>query len=81
VSGYFNAAAVREEFSKIMKRRMEIPAFARHLNEFCDVSRGPALVKEGKPKSFEYRFADALLRPYVVIRGIQDGLIRNGYKI
>lgn len=75
--GFFNRAAVRGPFSAIMKRKMEIPAFARHLNEFCDPDRGPALIKEGKTQSFEYRFAEPLLRPYVVIRGIAEGLLNR----
>jgi Cdc6-like AAA superfamily ATPase len=73
--GYFPAKNVEEPFSQIMERQMKIPHFARHLAEFCDEERGPALVKEGKPKSFMYRFSDALLRPFVVIKGINDGLI------
>ena len=75
--GYFNAAAVKYPFSEIMGRKMEIPAFARHLNEFCDESRGPMLTKEGRAKNYQYRFADPLMRPYVVIRGLGDGLITD----
>jgi Cdc6-like AAA superfamily ATPase len=72
--GYFSAAAVRDPFSVIMRKSTDIPNFARHLQEFCDPSRGPTLIREGKPKSFEYRFSDPLLRPYVLIRGLREGL-------
>jgi hypothetical protein len=72
--GYFNASAVRDPFTDIMGKPKIIPNFARHLQEFCDGSRGPTLIREGKPKSFEYRFADPLLRPYVLIRGLREGL-------
>jgi len=59
----------------LAKKEMEIPHFARHLTEFCTAERGPALLKEGRQRSYVYRFSDALLRPYVVIKGMQDKMI------
>jgi hypothetical protein len=73
--GYFTAKAVKRPFSQIMRKEMDIPHFSRHLAEFCDPERGPPLVKVGRPRSFAFRFSDALLRPYVVIKGMNDGLI------
>lgn len=73
--GYFSAKSVKGPFSQIMKKEMDIPHFARHLAEFCSNERGPALLKEGRQRSFVYRFSDALLRPYVVINGMQDKMI------
>jgi hypothetical protein len=73
--GYFNAADVRSPFSKTMNRDVDIPHFARHLKEFCDDDRGPALVKTGRARSYEYRFVDPLLRPFVILRGISDKMI------
>jgi Cdc6-like AAA superfamily ATPase len=73
--GYFSTKAVKGPFSKIMRKPMDIPHYARHLNEFCNKERGPTLIKEGKPKSYVFRFSDALLRPFVVIKGITDKLI------
>jgi hypothetical protein len=73
--GYFSAKSVKQPFSDIMGKPMDIPHFARHLNEFCDSERGPALIKEGRPKSYVFRFSDALLRPFVVIKGMSDKLV------
>jgi Cdc6-like AAA superfamily ATPase len=70
--GFFNAASIREPFSKILGRAVDIPNYARHIKEFCDPLRGPPLIREGKPKSYEYRFSDPLLRPYVILRGIAE---------
>jgi Cdc6-like AAA superfamily ATPase len=78
--GCFSAKDVRVPFSRIMGKEMDIPHFSRHLAEFCDEERGPPLVKEGKSRSFVFRFSDALLRPYVVIKGMNDGLIANPTK-
>jgi hypothetical protein len=73
--GYFSAKSVKKPFSRIMKKDLEIPHFARHLAEFCSPERGPALLKEGRQRSFVYRFSDALLRPYVVIKGMRDKMV------
>lgn len=75
--GYFNAGDVREPFSDIMGREMKIPNFSRHLKEFCEDHRGPALVREGSAKSYTYRFHDPLLRPYVILSGIATGLYKT----
>ncbi len=74
--GYFAAADVRIPFNRIMNRDdMDIPHFSRHIAQFCKDERGPALIQEGRPKSYQYRFSDALLRPYVVIKGINEKMV------
>ncbi len=73
--GYFNAQAVREPLSRIMNRNYDIPAFARHLDAFCESSRGPALLKEGQSRRYQYRFVIPLMRPFILLKGIADGLI------
>jgi Cdc6-like AAA superfamily ATPase len=72
--GCFIANAVCDPLSAIVGKRREIPSFARHLNEFCNEDRGPALIKTGAPKNYEYRFAESLLRPFVMINGMRDGV-------
>jgi Cdc6-like AAA superfamily ATPase len=73
--GYFRASAIKVPFSTIVGRDMDVFNFAQHLKQFCKPERGPALVRVGKKGSTEYRFDDALLRPYVIIKGKADGLI------
>jgi Cdc6-like AAA superfamily ATPase len=73
--GYFNAASVKVPYSEIVRRDTNVPDFSRHLGEFTKTEKGPALVKEGKPRSYQYRFAEPLLRPYTIVRGVRDGLI------
>lgn len=38
--GYFSATGVRYPMSRLMGKPYEIPAFARHLNEFVELHRG-----------------------------------------
>ena len=73
--GYFNAQAVRAPLSAIMNREYNIPAFARHLDAFCKDNRGPALIKSGERRRYQYRFAVPLMRPFVLLQGIADGRI------
>lgn len=73
--GYFKAVAIKAPFSDIMGKEMDIPNFARHLKEFQDDERGPVLLREGKPKTYEYRFVDPLLKPFSILYGIKDQII------
>lgn len=73
--GYFAAADVRRPLSRIMKKRYDIPSFARHLNAMCEPQRGPVLQKKGMTRNFRFRFLNPLLQPYVIMRGLAEGMI------
>jgi Cdc6-like AAA superfamily ATPase len=70
--GYFSAADIAVAYSNIRKRKASVPDVARQINAFCDKDRGPALSRKGSPKSYEYRFMDPLVRPYAIIRGLNE---------
>lgn len=74
--GMFFAGNVRDAYSKIRGREMQIANYATHLNEFCSPDRGPALIKSGKRKRYQYRFANPLLQPLVVMVGVKDHMIK-----
>jgi Cdc6-like AAA superfamily ATPase len=73
--GYFAAVDVREPMSHIMGRRYEIPAFLRHLADFCREDRGPVLERIGVPRRYRFRFRNPLLQPFVIMRGLAAELI------
>jgi Cdc6-like AAA superfamily ATPase len=75
--GFFGAADVREPLSTITGKPCETASFAGHLEELSTDRRGPVLQKRGTARRFRYRFANPLLQPYVVMRGLSDGLIRQ----
>jgi Cdc6-like AAA superfamily ATPase len=75
--GFFTAADIREPLSAITGKPCETGAFAGHLEELSTDRRGPVLQKRGTPRRFRFRFANPLLQPYVVMRGLSDGLIRQ----
>lgn len=73
--GYFFAGDVRGPYSKIRGRQMDIPNYSTNLSNLCSEERGPALVKTGKPKRFQYRFVNPLLQPLTIMIGANEGLI------
>jgi uncharacterized protein YejL (UPF0352 family) len=75
--GYFAPSDVREPLSSIMRKRYEIPSFARHMNFFCLLARGPVLHKAGVPHGYRYRFVNPLLQPFVVMQGMVEGLVTD----
>lgn len=73
--GYFAAADVRTPLRERTGKQYEIPAFARHLHDFCEPGRGPVLQKSGAKYSTRFRFLDPLLQPYVILKGQATGNI------
>jgi Cdc6-like AAA superfamily ATPase len=73
--GYFSAGSLRAPMSRITGKSVPVSAFARHLNEFASPQRGSVLQKVGQPRKYFYRFTNPILQPYIVLRGIAEGLI------
>lgn len=69
--GFFYATNVTGPLQFITHTAYKIPAFARHLKSFSSATRGPILEKRGRL----YRFVNPMMEPYVILRGIADGLI------
>ena len=76
--GYFTAGAVRAPMTAIMGRPYAIPAFAKHMNEFCSDERGPILDRIGTRRNYRFRFRNPLLPPYIIMSGIAQELINAG---
>lgn len=72
--GFFTAGAIRDPLEVIAGRRIEIRQFARHLSHFLGPERGAVLQREGAPRRWFYRFTDPILQPYVILKGLADGL-------
>jgi len=73
-SGIFSAKDVRDPLRRITKGSYEIQAYITHLDKFSQ-SRGPVLRKGGMKRRFQYKFAEPLMQPYVLMKGLSDGLI------
>jgi hypothetical protein len=55
----------------------DVPAFVRHLKAFCEESRGCILERRGPPRKLQYRFLKPLVEPYIILRGLADGVIKE----
>jgi hypothetical protein len=69
--GFFYATHVTDPLCFITQTDYKIPAFAKHLKAFSSQVRGPILETRGR----QYRFVTPLMEPYVILRGLRDGLI------
>lgn len=59
----------------IPDKEYDIPNYARHLKQLSGEERGNLLYRTGKKRGLRYRFHSPLMRPYIVMRGINDGII------
>lgn len=73
--GYFTQSDVVAPLSKILKKSVSISAFQRHLAEFISEERGPILVRRGEERQFRFRFNEPMIQPYVIIKGIREGVV------
>lgn len=73
--GHFYAGDIKVPYSAIRNKQMEIPNFAPNLSNLCSEDRGPALIKSGERKRYQYRFANPLLQPLTIMMGVNDGLV------
>ncbi|MGO8954976.1 MAG: AAA family ATPase [Rhodomicrobium sp.] len=75
--GKFYAKGVMEPLSKIRKKDIEIAHYSTPLGNLCLPERGPALIRSGVKKRFQYEFRNPLLQPLVILIGMRDGLISD----
>lgn len=73
--GFFAAADLVVPLSTVAKKPYDIPAFSRHLHALSQVNRGPTLQRKGSEHRYRFRFANPMLQPYVLMRGLSDGTI------
>ena len=73
--GYFSAGELRKPLAIITGRDYGIDAYMKHLNSFCEESRGKLLERRGERRRYRFRFSDPIMEPYVILRGIAEGLI------
>ncbi|MFN0218913.1 MAG: AAA family ATPase [Hyphomicrobium sp.] len=73
--GFFTANDIVEPYSAIMRDRKRIAHFEKHLRRFSSDEGGNILIKRGGDRQQRFRFADPMMQPYVIIRGIDSNMI------
>jgi Cdc6-like AAA superfamily ATPase len=75
--GMFAARDVTGPLSMIMETTYDIPAFSRHLKQFSSEERGNILQQNGQQRKFFYRFDDPMMQPFIILKGLADGIITD----
>jgi len=73
-AGWFIPSAVVEPMSNILRRPIAIANFQDTLRDFVE-RRGCVLQRTREPRNYRFRFANPAMQPYVIMRGISDGII------
>jgi Cdc6-like AAA superfamily ATPase len=76
-AGMFASTDVRDVLRKITGRDYDIPNFSQHLDQFCSDHRRTILEKVGTARRFRFRFKNPLLQPYIIMRGVKDGIVKD----
>lgn len=79
-SGYFVPAAVLVPFEKVRGKPMSIAQYRNHLGEFITDRRGGILQRKGEERNHRYRFKDPAMLPFVLMKGIADGMVTEEAK-
>lgn len=74
-AGFFTATSVGGPLRELSNKDYKVQDYQRHLKSFCREDRGRVLVSVGAEHRPRYRFADALMQPYVILDGIAKGLL------
>ena len=74
-AGFFTATNVIEPLNSILHERKRHAHFDRHLREFISDKRGKILIRRGDERQYRFRFNDPMMQPYIIIKGIRDGMI------
>jgi len=74
--GFFTPQSVVDPLSSILGKPVRIANFQNHLKEFISKDRGCILVRRGKERAYKFRFADPMMQPYIIMRGVEEGLIK-----
>jgi Cdc6-like AAA superfamily ATPase len=74
-SGFFTPTAVKEPLSAILKKNVDIANYQNHLKDFAEERRGSIFERIGEPRNYRFRFDNPAMQPYVIMRGIRDGIV------
>jgi Cdc6-like AAA superfamily ATPase len=73
--GYFTGGDLTAPMSALMGKPCGTSSFSQHLNALCEYKRGCVLQRTGVAGAYKYKFKTAILRPYVIMKGLESGLL------
>lgn len=76
--GRFQQTAVAAPLNRMLPgKNYQASTYALHMNAFTEPKRGCILQRFGTPRNYRYRFADPVMQPYVILKGLNEGLITD----
>ncbi len=79
-NGYFKPAYISEPLTGLVKRNMQIANYQNHLTLFISEERGQVLQRIGGERAYKFRFRDPAMLPYVIMKGLQSGMVGDDVK-
>jgi energy-coupling factor transporter ATP-binding protein EcfA2 len=73
--GAFRATDMLPPLARLTGRELKVPHIAYHLGKLSSPERGKILVKVGGPKRSRYMFSNAMMQPFIVLKGVSEGLV------
>ena len=72
--GRFQQSAIAAPLNRIVPgKNYQASTYALHMNAFTEPGRGCVLQRFGTVRNYRYRFADPMMQPYVILKGLKDG--------
>ena len=76
--GRFQQSAVAAPLNRIIPgKNYQASTFALHMNAFTEIDRGCVLQRYGTARNYRYRFADPMMQPYVILKGLDGGRLND----
>lgn len=76
--GRFQQSAVAAPLNRIITgKNYQASTFALHMNAFTEDDRGRVLQRFGTARNYRYRFADPMMQPYVILKGLNEGRLTD----
>jgi len=80
-SGVFESSEVTKTLNEIAPGKGYRHArVQQYLAQFITDRRGKMLIRSGMKTDYRYRFSDALMQPFIVLRAIKDGMINENLR-
>lgn len=73
--GYFTAGDVRIPFNILLKKDCPVNLFSKHLHAFCEAQHGSVLHKTAVASGYKYKFKNAIMQPYVIMKALEARVI------
>ena len=76
--GRFQQTAVAAPLNRLIQgKNYQASTFALHMNAFTEGDRGSVLQRFGTARNYRYRFADPMMQPYVILKGLNEGRLND----